>query len=45
MSNSINPKRTVTELKEFRSLTAGDTGAQRVAFTKTWLDARMTLLD
>lgn len=40
MSNSLNPKRTVTELKELRALTGDDHGAQRVAFTETWLKAR-----
>src|ERR1700726_145589 len=39
----LNPKRTVTELKELRSLTADDNGAQRVAFTKTWATARAWL--
>jgi N-carbamoyl-L-amino-acid hydrolase len=38
--NFLNPKRTVAELKELRSLTSDENGAQRVAFTKTWLDAR-----
>lgn len=36
----IDPKRTVTELKELRSLTSDENGAQRVAFTRTWLIAR-----
>ena len=40
MSASLNPKRTVAELKELRSLTADENGAQRVAFTTTWLEAR-----
>src|SRR3954447_24416143 len=40
MSNSLNPKRTVAELKELRALTGDDNGAQRVAFTDTWLKAR-----
>src|SRR6266446_3012592 len=35
-----DPKRTVTELKELRALTGDDNGAQRVAFTPTWLKAR-----
>ena len=34
------PKRTVAELKELRSLTGDENGAQRVAFTKTWATAR-----
>lgn len=37
---ALNPKRTVAELKELRSLTSDENGAQRVAFTKTWLAAR-----
>ncbi|MGH7941695.1 MAG: Zn-dependent hydrolase [Limisphaerales bacterium] len=37
---SLCPKRTVAELKELRSLTADENGAQRVAFTETWLRAR-----
>lgn len=36
----LNPKRTVSELKELRSLTGNADGAQRVAFTKTWAAAR-----
>src|SRR3954468_23917559 len=40
MNSGLNPKRTVAELKELRSLTADDNGAQRVAFTKTWVTAR-----
>src|SRR6201998_2462862 len=38
--SAINPKRTVAELKELRSLTADENGAQRVAFTRPWLAAR-----
>ncbi len=37
---SLDPKRTVTELKELRALTADENGAQRVAWTDTWLKAR-----
>jgi len=40
MSGSLNPKRTVAELKELRALTGDENGAQRVAFTETWLKAR-----
>ncbi|MES2657411.1 MAG: Zn-dependent hydrolase [Verrucomicrobiota bacterium] len=40
MTNFLNPKRTVAELKELRALTGDDDGAQRVAFTKTWAKAR-----
>ena len=36
----INPKRTIAELKELRELTADQNGAQRVAWTDTWLKAR-----
>ena len=38
--SALNPKHTVAELKELRSLTGDDNGAQRVAFTKAWLTAR-----
>jgi N-carbamoyl-L-amino-acid hydrolase len=37
---SLNPKRTVAELKELRALTGDENGAQRVAWTSTWLQAR-----
>ena len=37
---SLNPKRTVVELKELRALTSDENGAQRVAWTDTWLKAR-----
>jgi hydantoinase/carbamoylase family amidase len=40
MQSPLNPARTVVELKELRTLTADENGAQRVAFTKTWLTAR-----
>src|SRR5215510_610583 len=36
----LNPKRTVAELKELRALTGNENGAQRVAWTDTWLKAR-----
>lgn len=36
----LQPKRTVAELKELRSLTSNENGAQRVAWTDTWLRAR-----
>ena len=39
----LNPKRTVEELKELRTLTGNEQGAQRVAFTDTWLKARAFL--
>jgi len=37
---NIDPKRTIAELKELRALTSDDNGAQRVAWTETWLKAR-----
>jgi N-carbamoyl-L-amino-acid hydrolase len=37
---SLVPKRAVADLKELRSLTADENGAQRVAWTDTWLKAR-----
>ncbi|MDP9003667.1 MAG: hydantoinase/carbamoylase family amidase [Verrucomicrobiota bacterium] len=40
---SLDPKRTVAELKELRALTADENGAQRVAFTQTWAKARAWL--
>jgi N-carbamoyl-L-amino-acid hydrolase len=43
MRASLNPNRTVAELKELRALTGDEQGAQRVAFTKTWLAARAWL--
>jgi hydantoinase/carbamoylase family amidase len=39
----LNPKRTIVELKELRSLTHDNDGAQRVAFTPTWATARAWL--
>jgi len=40
MGSLLNPKRTIAELKELRALTSDENGAQRVAFTETWLKAR-----
>jgi len=37
---ALDPKRTVAELKELRELTGDVNGAQRVAWTRTWQDAR-----
>ena len=42
---SLNPQRTVVELKELRALTGDENGAQRVAWTETWLKARAWLRD
>jgi hydantoinase/carbamoylase family amidase len=38
--STLDPRRTIAELKELRSLTGTDEGAQRVAFTPTWARAR-----
>jgi N-carbamoyl-L-amino-acid hydrolase len=40
---TLNPKRTVAELKELRELTGDENGAQRVAFTPVWVAARAWL--
>jgi N-carbamoyl-L-amino-acid hydrolase len=37
---SLDPKRTVAELKELRALTGDENGAQRLAWTDIWLKAR-----
>jgi N-carbamoyl-L-amino-acid hydrolase len=37
---SLNPKRTIQELKELRELTGDSNGAQRLAWSDTWLKAR-----
>ena len=37
---ALDPKRTVNELKELRELTGDENGAQRVAWTETWEQAR-----
>jgi N-carbamoyl-L-amino-acid hydrolase len=36
----LNPQRTIDELKELRALTGDENGAQRVAFTPVWDEAR-----
>ena len=43
MSVILNPKRTVAELKELRALTSDAHGAQRLAFTPRWTQARAWL--
>ncbi len=43
MASELDPKRTVNELKELRSLTGDEKGAQRVAFTPIWAKARKWL--
>ncbi len=40
MANSLQPQRTVAELKELRALTADDKGAQRLCWSPTWAKAR-----
>ena len=37
---TVDPKRTIAELKELRALTADENGAQRIAWTDMWLKAR-----
>jgi N-carbamoyl-L-amino-acid hydrolase len=37
---SLDPKRTIAELKELRALTGDEHGSQRLAWTPTWLKAR-----
>jgi N-carbamoyl-L-amino-acid hydrolase len=37
---SLDPKRTVAELKELRALTGDENGSQRLAWTDRWLKAR-----
>lgn len=39
----LDPRRTIAELKELRALTGNEDGAQRVAFTPTWVKARAWL--
>src|SRR3981081_2684678 len=43
MAVSLDARRTINELKELRSLTGDENGAQRVAFTPTWAKARKWL--
>ncbi len=40
---TLNPKRTVAELKDLRTLTGDENGAQRVAWSDTWLESRRWL--
>src|ERR1043166_2280949 len=41
--SALDAQRTIAELKELRSFTADENGAQRVAFTKTWVATRAWL--
>ncbi len=43
MNAHLDPKRTIAELKELRDLTSDENGAQRVAFTRRWVEARAWL--
>ncbi len=36
----LDPSRTVAELRELRELTGDENGAQRVAWTPTWVQAK-----
>lgn len=40
---SLNPQRTIAELKELRKLTGDENGAQRIAFTPKWVETRAWL--
>jgi N-carbamoyl-L-amino-acid hydrolase len=40
---ALDPARTVTDLEELRRLTGNEDGAQRVAWTETWEEARQFL--
>ncbi len=40
---ALDPRRTVQELRDLRELTGDEGGAQRVAWTDTWLEARAWL--
>ena len=41
--SQLNPQRTLSELRELRALTGDENGAQRVAFTPKWTQARQWL--
>ena len=43
MTNALNSRRTIEELKALRALTGDENGAQRVAFTPVWVKARKFL--
>lgn len=44
-SMGLDPQRTINDLKELRTLTGDENGAQRVAFTDTWITARKFMRD
>ena len=41
--SAVNPRRTIDELKDLRARTGDANGAQRVAFTDVWREARAWL--
>src|SRR5580698_8336636 len=41
----VDPRKTVSDLEQLRALTADDHGAQRIAWTPTWLKARAWFQD
>jgi N-carbamoyl-L-amino-acid hydrolase len=43
MNVLVDPRRTIAELKELREFSADENGAQRVAFTPTWVATRAWL--
>jgi N-carbamoyl-L-amino-acid hydrolase len=43
MRAQADPRRTIAELKELRGFTADANGAQRVAFTRSWVETRAWL--
>ncbi len=43
--SSLNPRRTIDELRELARLTSDSDGAQRIAFTPTWAKAREWLAE
>ncbi len=44
-ATGLDPERAVRDLKELRALTGDENGAQRVAFTDTWVTARKFMRD
>src|SRR6202167_4882582 len=40
VSMPVDPSRTISDLEQLRALTANDHGAQRIAWSETWLKAR-----
>jgi hydantoinase/carbamoylase family amidase len=44
-STGLDPQRAIRDLKELRELTGDENGAQRVAFTDTWITARKFMRD